>query len=317
MNHFQTETFKILEILKNSPHGMSITEIARVIHKNKHSVGRYLEVLQVSGQIEMRIFGKAKVFSASSRIPLDLLMNHSREFTLILDDDNRIIHVNNFFLDLLKISREEMLGKNIFFVSSSSSPSRKILDAIQSCFIFGIPEKEICVETDTITAYLIRILAIVFNNGKKGTVVSIEDTTDKKNAEVLGQKYNIILDLTSNFIHEGMLISKKEHVVFANKSIENIFGIGCRGISLFYLIERIVPEDRDRIRKMFSEYHQPTEKSSEITFNIDSPSGKIKTVRGRFITFTESGEISCFLQLSEISDERLSLSTIYPENTSS
>ena len=44
------------------------------------------------------------------------------------------------------MSREAILGKNIFFVSISSSSSLGILDAIQSCLISGIPEKEICVK---------------------------------------------------------------------------------------------------------------------------------------------------------------------------
>ena len=142
MEQLQKESFKILEILKKSPHGMSITEIARIINKNKHSVGRYLEVLQVSGQVEMRMFGKAKVFSAATRIPLDLLMNFSREFILILDSDNRVLHVNNYFLNLIKITRDAIIGKNIYFISVSLPQSQTILNSIQSCIKSGIPETD-------------------------------------------------------------------------------------------------------------------------------------------------------------------------------
>ena len=148
MNHFQDETHKILEILKNSPHGMSITEIAREIQKNKHSVGRYLDILQVSGRVEMRMYGKAKVFTPAYRIPQDSLLNYSREFILMIDKDNRILHVNNFFLDLINRCREEILGKNILFISESSSYSPTILNSMQSSLRAGILECEILVEND-------------------------------------------------------------------------------------------------------------------------------------------------------------------------
>ena len=143
----------------------------------------------------------------------------------------------------------------------------------------------------------------------------MEDITDRKKAEVLEQKYNVILDLTSNFIHEGMLVTKKGQVVFANKSIENIFGTGCQGISLFDLIERIVTEDRDQSEKCFRNTSGPAGKSLEITFDIDSGFGKINRLRGRFIGIHGVRRISCFLQLA-ISDESLPdlpLSTIHPE----
>src|SRR5208337_4196625 len=199
MEQFQNVSLKILDTLKNSPHGMSITEIARIIHKNKHSVGRYLEVLQVSGQVEMRMFGKAKVFSASNRIPLELLMNFSQEFILILDSDYRVLHVNNYFLDLIKTTRDAIIGKNCFYISfSSPSSSQTILDSIQSCIKSGIPETEIIVGNEIKKIYLLRIISIVFNEGTKGTAISIENITDRKNAMFLEQKYNFLLDLISD-----------------------------------------------------------------------------------------------------------------------
>src|SRR5208337_466264 len=247
MEQFQNVSLKILDTLKNSPHGMSITEIARIINKNKHSVGRYLEVLQVSGQVEMRMFGKAKVFSAAKRIPLDLLMNFSREFILILDSDNRVLHVNNYFLNLIKTTRDAIIGKNFYFISVSPPHSQTILNSIQSCIKSGIPETEIMVGSGTQKIYLARIMSIVFNEGTKGIAIAIEDITDRKNARLLEQKYNYLLDILSDTTDLAILISRNESVIFANKTIERLFGLHCQGISLFYLLESIVPEDRDRI----------------------------------------------------------------------
>ena len=303
METLQTESSKILDILKNSPHGMSITEIARTLHKNKHSVGRYLEVLQVSGQVEMRMFGKAKVFSASNRIPLDLLMNFSREFILILDSDNRVLHVNNYFLSLIPSTREAILGKNFFYISVSPHPSQTILDSIQTSVKTGIPETEIIVENGTQKIFLMRIQSVVFTEGTKGIAVSIEDITDRKIARLLEQKYNYLLDIISDTPSLGILISRNDRVIFANKQMDNLFGLTCQGTPLFYLMETIVPEDRDRIRKIFLEPSVNLRKSFGITFSVTGESGKRNVVRGNIVSFGEPEGISCFLLVTGVSRE--------------
>jgi PAS domain-containing protein len=301
MEQFQKVSLKILDTLKNSPHGMSITEIARIIHKNKHSVGRYLEVLQVSGQVEMRMFGKAKVFSASNRIPLELLMNFSREFILILDSDYRVLHVNNYFLDLIKTTREAIIGKNCFYISFSlPSSSQTILDSIQSCIKSGIPETEIIVGNEIKKTYLLRIISIVFNEGTKGTAISIENITDRKNAMFLEQKYNFLLDLISDSTHLGILIVRNKSVIFANKPIERLFG-PCLKTPLHYLMENIVPEERGRISKMFLEPRVGLRKTYEITFGLEGASRSRIIVKGRIGSFDEADGVSCFLLVNDIS----------------
>ena len=50
-------TSKIKDILNKNPQGMTITQIARKTRINRNTVGRYLENLLVSGQVEMHRFG--------------------------------------------------------------------------------------------------------------------------------------------------------------------------------------------------------------------------------------------------------------------
>jgi PAS domain S-box-containing protein len=302
MDHFPIEARKILKILKNSPHGMSITEIAREIQKNKHSVGRYLEILHVSGRVEMRMYGKAKVFTSANRIPQDSLLNHSREFILMIDEDKRILHVNNFFLDLINLPREVILGKNILFISESSFQAQTILNSIQSCLKAGMPECEIFVGDDIKKTYFMRVVSMVFNDGTKGSAISLEDISDRKNATLLEYKYKALLNLLSDAIYQGILIAENERIVFANKPAEELFELVCEGLPLFYLLERIMPENRNHIKKLFSEYQKDTQKPLEIEFGVDGPTGIRKIVKGRFIVFGESGEETCLLLLTNVSE---------------
>jgi len=302
MEYFQDEAHKILEILKNSSHGMSITEIAREIQKNKHSVGRYLDIMQVSGRVEMRMYGKAKVFTPAYRIPQDSLLNYSREFILLIDQDNRILHVNNFFLDLINLPRERILGKNILFISESQSYAQTILNSIQSCLRAGIPECEILVENSVKKGYFIRVIPMVFNDGTKGYAISLEDISDRKKATFLERKYKALLNLLSDASYQGILITENERIVFANKPAEELFDLACEGLPLFYLLERIIPENRDHIRKRFSEYQKDMQKPLDIEFGVDGPLGTRKMVKGRFILFGESAEESCLLLLTNVSE---------------
>jgi PAS domain-containing protein len=301
MDHFKSDTNNILEILKKSPHGMSITEIARAIQKNKNSAGRYLDTLQVSGRIEMRRYGKAKVFTIANRIPQDTLLNYSREFILLIDKENRILHVNNFFLDLINLPRGAILGKNISFISGLSSSTQIILDSIQSCIKTGIPECEIHVENDIKEAYFLRVIPMVFNDGTKGTGISMENITDRKNAVFLEQKYNALLNLLTDGICQAILIAENERIVFANKPAEELFDFSCEGLPLFYLTERIISEDRDHIRKLFSEFQDSMKKPLEITFSMNGTSGVRKRVKGRFILLRESLKESFLLIMIDIS----------------
>jgi hypothetical protein len=110
MSHFPEETARIREILRGSPQGMSITEIARAIGRNNHSVGRYLDNLLVSGHVEMRTYGKAKVFTLSTRVPLNTMLWSWRRSHHVLDKDIRVVRVNAQVLAFSKTT-DSFIGK--------------------------------------------------------------------------------------------------------------------------------------------------------------------------------------------------------------
>lgn len=110
----QREEFKeIQKLLKEHPKGMSVTEIARAMGKNKHSTGRYLDSMHASGQIDMRTVGMAKIYSLAHRLPLSSLISGMREKIMILDEDYRLILINDRLTDLIGYSQEEVAGQDI------------------------------------------------------------------------------------------------------------------------------------------------------------------------------------------------------------
>ena len=70
---------QIKEVLKKNPQGLSITDIVREVHVNRNTVGRYLEKLLISGQVEMRHFGMAKIYALANRVPVSAVLSISSE----------------------------------------------------------------------------------------------------------------------------------------------------------------------------------------------------------------------------------------------
>jgi DNA-binding IclR family transcriptional regulator len=51
MDAYREEFARIKDLLKKNPQGMSVTEIARELDRNKHSMGRYLDILHALGDV--------------------------------------------------------------------------------------------------------------------------------------------------------------------------------------------------------------------------------------------------------------------------
>lgn len=66
---------QIRELLTAHPQGLSVTEIAAALGVNKNSTGRSLDILYAAGEIRMRRFGMAKLYTSDARMPLSAMMS--------------------------------------------------------------------------------------------------------------------------------------------------------------------------------------------------------------------------------------------------
>jgi PAS domain S-box-containing protein len=178
-------TAQITDLLRKNPQGLSITEIVRCGGINRNTAGRYLDNLLVSGQVEMRHFGMAKIYTLSQRLPVSSVLAISSELVMQLDSSLRIVFLNQPFIDLLGKSEKEILGKNIEF-----SPILSFFDDVFPRVLAWIREGlagteykgELVVPRQNFT-FFCRIAPTVFNNGQKGVSVLFEDITRRKRDE--------------------------------------------------------------------------------------------------------------------------------------
>ena len=76
---------QIKDLLQKNPQGLSIAEIVESIKINRNTAGRYLENLLISGHVELRRFGMAKIYRISQRVPLSAVLSISAESVVQLD----------------------------------------------------------------------------------------------------------------------------------------------------------------------------------------------------------------------------------------
>jgi len=243
---------QIRNLLERNPQGLSITDIVKNIRINRNTAGRYLENLLVSGQVEMRHFGMAKIYSLSERLPVSSILSISSDFFLQLDSSLRIVYLNTPFEHLLGVTGKEILGKNIEF---SAIP--RVLDSAFPPLLSWV--KKGVAGTDYLgelrvpaleRVFFCRVVPIVFTEGQRGASVILEDITRRKRteAELLGreQQYRFIVDNSLDIITR---LTPTCVCTYVSPSVTPILGYSVEeslGLSLLALVH---PEDITRVQE--------------------------------------------------------------------
>ena len=178
------EFARIKEVLKKNPKGMNVIEIAAAIDMHRQSVTKYLEMLTVAGQVEVKTFGPSKVYYLSQRLPLSAMLSISSDMILLLDRDMKIINANESFLARMNAAREDILNKVIgtvyFPIEFQPSIIPYIADAIlgKESRIEAVYKKK-----GKEQFFAVKFLPVVFDDGQPGATVIIEDVTGQRKAE--------------------------------------------------------------------------------------------------------------------------------------
>jgi len=106
----QEKIARIKRLLKSRPKGLAISDISHTLKLNRNSVAKYLEILLITGDVEVRLYGNAKVYSLAQRVPISSLLKFATELILILDSDFRVIDVNDNFLSFFSLGKDDLIG---------------------------------------------------------------------------------------------------------------------------------------------------------------------------------------------------------------
>ncbi|WOF16337.1 PAS domain-containing protein [Methanoplanus sp. FWC-SCC4] len=211
---------EILNLLKKHPRGLPVKDISNAIGMNRMSVARYLDVMRSSGQVDMVPFGKAKVYFLSSRIPISTIMDYSSDYLLILNEDRRIVDLNENFSNLIDSEKEDLPGKYITDLFDCLSPYFDILSKLEEI----LEGKKVCEEINILKNesqlfFTFETFQVVLTDGCPGILILLKDITEKKllKDQLMAKKrlYESLLENIDEFVmfinHKGILnyVSKK------------------------------------------------------------------------------------------------------------
>jgi PAS domain S-box-containing protein len=181
---YKKELVQIKTLLKTYPRGLTITDISKEIKVNRNSVARYMDVLTILGQVEMRALGPAKVFYTAQRVPMSAMLNFSSDGILVLNNDLKIIQINDNLSKILSIEREAILGRGIVDFPNSIFTSQEMHSRVKE----ALDGKEVAfekkIQLDEREIYFdIKMLPTTFDDGSIGLTWILQDITERKKTE--------------------------------------------------------------------------------------------------------------------------------------
>lgn len=175
---------KIKNLLRFHRNGLTITDIAKKLRLNRNSTAKYLEILQISGDVDLDTYGPAKVYTLSRRVPISAMLRFSADIIILVDREMRVIDANENALASLNLAREDLVGRVISEINSPLITSLAIPDAFDEIQRGGEQLREFSVaRQDEFRHYRVRLIPTVYDNRGEGVTVIGEDITDRTRFE--------------------------------------------------------------------------------------------------------------------------------------
>jgi PAS domain S-box-containing protein len=192
---------RITKLLKRHPKGLMISDLASRLKINRNVMAKYLEILLISGEVEMDLRGNAKLFTLSRRVPVNTLFENTSDYMIMLDSSGRILRVNSPVLTLLGIKAGEITGRKCMeidhplFVALPCSENPEAAENTRdiSCVINGK------------TRYFrVKQTPLVLADGSRGSVLVCEDITAEMQSrellELSEARFRAIIEDQAEFI---------------------------------------------------------------------------------------------------------------------
>ncbi len=175
---------RIKNVLQSHPRGLTITGVSKHVSRTRNIVSKYLYMMTVSGEVEMREIGNARVYTLSRRVPLTTMLCFQKDNILIIDNTGMIVQVNDTYQKLCGRTHDDLLGSK---VEGSGLP---IIDDPELTSLIGRNHgpKEFMKQLhdeklDIERFFKVRLIPSVFEGGQKGTTMIAEDITERTEYE--------------------------------------------------------------------------------------------------------------------------------------
>ncbi|RQD82273.1 MAG: PAS domain S-box protein [Methanocalculus sp. MSAO_Arc2] len=244
MENQRDEERAIHDLLKKHPNGLSVTEVAEALGRNKHSTGRYLASMYAAGQVEMRTFGKAKIYSLAYRVPLPSLISTMSERIIILDSDLRVLFINKACIEFFGVTSDSVTGQDIRYLPVSDPAIHDL------CLLFAdrVSDTEQVIEhavekgSGEVVHLHTRIIPSFDDGHREVYVIVMVDITDSvtmlEAIRESEQQYRELVEMADAII---LKLDVNGSILFFNEFAERFFGYAKEEVLGKNVIGTIVP----------------------------------------------------------------------------
>lgn len=224
----QEKITRIKKLLKTKPKGLTISDISHNLKINRNSVAKYLEILLITGQVEMRMYGNAKVYYLSNRVPISSMLKFTSAQILVLDSDFRVVEANENFFSYFGEKKEDFIGNPIQSGVINGIEGGALESLARRAYETGEVSEESSCTREGMTRFLnIKAIPSVFDDGSRGTTLIFEDITDKRKIEeqlkVSEAKYRAIVEDQTEMVNR---FDRNLTILFVNQALSQAFNIG-------------------------------------------------------------------------------------------
>lgn len=229
MDGYAEKLSLIKEFLQSKhPTRMSISAISRELGMRRSSVSKYLDMLQLTGDVTMMPFGKSKLYTISQRVPYNAIFDVSPNGIIILDYRGHVEMVNKKFMADFGIDNaNKVIGSNICKLKLKVFSDPMIQKNIRRLIDGALYIKEMqYIEEKTNQVYYLKFLQTVSNQGGPHVLINIENIT----SQVLKDEAFTVLDKRLRTIFDevpcGIIFFRVDGTILnANNAPLRLFGI--------------------------------------------------------------------------------------------
>lgn len=216
------ELSRVLDLLKEEPRGLSITDISRALGLNRNSVSKYLNMLLISGHVELRSIGVAKVYFLSKRVPISAMLDYSSDAIVVLNHNREIVVANESFLTLTGSDFRDIIKMKVDSLEAPVVTDPEVLGAIGKGFKSDSSSFEMEWEDGSgENFYRIKFIPTVFDEGNPGLTVIIEDISQIKKSLLVKERMleEVHMRVRSNLAVVNSLINIQSGKLKSSESV--------------------------------------------------------------------------------------------------
>jgi PAS domain S-box-containing protein len=245
---------KIKSLLRIHRNGLTITDIAEKLRLNRNSTAKYLEILLISGDVNLNTFGPAKVFTFSQKMPVSAMLKFSADIILMIDNEMHVLDANENALSVLGISHEEIKGISIEKIKSPLIAYLDIPHVFTEIQVKGEIQRDFSISLhDEDHHYRMRLIPTVFDTMDEGLTIIGEDITEQIRFEerlmVSEARFRAIVEGQTDFICR---YRPDGTIIFINDPMSRYFQISLEEECGKNIFSHMVPEDQVIAREMLS-----------------------------------------------------------------